>query len=182
MPVYITPGVYVELLGPTPVPESLWFPAADAPRVEGQRIPLARPGAAAFLGVTERVPVAADGVPLTARPVLVESWDHYRDRFGGTHAGAFLPDAVRGYFANGGRRAYIVSFGAAGAGDTPVPTPGDVAGRGAVGTGIEALAPLPDVTLLCAPDLTEWVDRGWQPRDVAVAFDAMLALCEMRQT
>ncbi len=184
MPVYLTPGVYVELLGPTPVPATVWAPSAATTRNEGQRIPLAGPGAAAFLGLTERAPAAADGVPLTAHAVLVEGLDQYRDRFGSTIDGALLPDAVHGYFANGGRRAYIVSFGAVGTtGERGAPTPDEVAGRHEMGTGIEALMPLADVTLLCAPDVMGWFERGaWQRRDVAATHDAMIAFCEARQT
>jgi hypothetical protein len=52
-----------------------------------------------------------------------------------------------------------------------------------MGTGIAALAPLPDVTLLCAPDVMGWLDRGaWQRQDVAATHEAMIAFCEARQT
>ena len=49
---------------------------------------------AAFLGVTERGPL---------RPILVTGFNEYARRFGTAEAVcAFMPEAVRGFFANGG--------------------------------------------------------------------------------
>jgi phage tail sheath protein FI len=60
----------------------------------------------AFVGFTER------GVP--NRPTLVTNWTQYSKAFGGFVDGAYLPQAVYGYFLNGGGAAYVVRVGADG--------------------------------------------------------------------
>ena len=55
---------------------------------------------AAFVGLTERGPVAT--------PVVVESWEAFRYHFGRAGGGRLLPDSVRLFFANGGRRCVVV--------------------------------------------------------------------------
>jgi hypothetical protein len=62
----------------------------------------------AFVGFTE------SGV--TNQPTLVTNWTQYTKAFGGFVAGAHLPQAVYGYFLNGGGAAYVVRIGAADAG------------------------------------------------------------------
>ena len=111
MPEYLAPGVYVEEIerGPRPI--------------EG--VPTAT---AALLGETERGPT---------RPRLVTSFEEYRRHFGG-FAGEdkYLPDAVRGFFDNGGRRAFvcrIVGAGASAAGLTAGPLRIEAVGPGAWG-------------------------------------------------
>ncbi len=82
MPEYLHPGVYIEEIerGPRPI--------------EG--VPTST---AAFLGETERGPVA---------PTLVTSHQEYRRRFGDLYAAdKFLPDAVGGFFTNGGKRLFV---------------------------------------------------------------------------
>ena len=54
---------------------------------------------AAFLGRTER------GVP--NQPVRIASADRFRERFGGHLTDGFLAFAADGFFANGGRDAYV---------------------------------------------------------------------------
>jgi hypothetical protein len=54
---------------------------------------------AGFVGVAPRGPVD--------QPVVVESWSDYRWRFGGYEGPGLLPWAVRTFFAQGGRRAYV---------------------------------------------------------------------------
>ena len=68
------------------------------------------PGAAAFIGLTERIPAGRDGKSLRGMPVAVTSWDQYLERFGGLVSGAHLPHAVHGYFANSGTKSYVVSL------------------------------------------------------------------------
>jgi len=82
MPEYLHPGVYVE--------ES----TVGAKSIEGVST-----STAAFLGESARGPV---------RPVLITSANEYERWFGGA-AGAdkYLPDAVRGFFENGGGRLYV---------------------------------------------------------------------------
>ena len=82
MPEYLQPGVYIEEIerGPRPI--------------EG--VPTST---AAILGETERGPV---------HPRLVTSYAEYRRWFGGPFgADKYMPDAVNGFFENGGKRAYI---------------------------------------------------------------------------
>ncbi|MGB2817495.1 MAG: phage tail sheath C-terminal domain-containing protein [Burkholderiaceae bacterium] len=82
MPEYTAPGVYVE--------EN----AVTSAAIEGVST-----STAAFLGETVRGPV---------RPILVTSVVEYQRWFGGElGADRYLPDAVRGFFANGGRRVVI---------------------------------------------------------------------------
>lgn len=82
MPEYLHPGVYIEEIerGPRPI--------------EG--VPTST---SAFLGETERG---------TLRPTLVTSYRDYQRWFGGVFAdGCFMPNAVAGFFENGGKRLYV---------------------------------------------------------------------------
>src|SRR5215469_1636488 len=82
MPVYQTPGVYVEEIerGPRPI--------------EG--VPT---NIAAFLGETERGPL---------RPKLLTSYNDYKRLFGGVFAdGKYVPYTVAGFFENGGTQLYM---------------------------------------------------------------------------
>jgi phage tail sheath protein FI len=82
MPEYLAPGVYIEEIerGPRPI--------------EGVST-----STAAFLGETERGPTT---------PRLVTSFNEYRRYFGGAFGtGKYMPDALSGFFANGGHRAFI---------------------------------------------------------------------------
>jgi phage tail sheath protein FI len=81
-PEYLNPGVYIEEINAGPQP------------IEGVET-----GTAALLGEAERGPTT---------PRLVTSFREYLNWFGGVFdATKFLPDAVRGFFENGGRRAVI---------------------------------------------------------------------------
>jgi phage tail sheath protein FI len=66
---------------------------------------------AAFIGYTEKAQDEKDGQTrsLVGKPTLVTNWSQFVAKFGGFVEGAYLPDAVYGYFNNGGGRAYIVS-------------------------------------------------------------------------
>lgn len=83
MPEYLSPGVYVEEVASGPRP------------IEGVGT-----STAGFCGLTERGP---------SRPKLVSNWGEYVRWFGDTidTAVSFMPQAVRGFFENGGRRAFI---------------------------------------------------------------------------
>ncbi len=99
---YASPGVYVE-------------------EVERGTKPIQAVGTsmAAFVGITAEASTkginAATGkrVVLESRlnkPTLVTSWTQYSDVFGEFVSGAYLPDAVYGYFANGGGPCYVTSL------------------------------------------------------------------------
>jgi uncharacterized protein len=59
---------------------------------------------AAFVGLAERGPLDT--------PVAVESWRQFQAHFGERIATAYLAYAVRGFFDNGGRRAWVVRVAA----------------------------------------------------------------------
>jgi hypothetical protein len=98
---YATPGVYIEEVDKGSKP-----------------IEVAGASTAAFVGITaeasmKAVNEAGDLVPVESvlnRPILVTNWTQYQNVFGGFIQGAFTPDAVYGYFNNGGGPAYVTSI------------------------------------------------------------------------
>lgn len=99
---YASPGVYVE-------------------EVDRGTKPIEAVGTslAAFIGVTAEAsikvldPATGKKVPkekVLNKPTLVTSWTQFTDIFGDFIAGAYLPDAVYGYFANGGGPCYVTSL------------------------------------------------------------------------
>ncbi len=98
MPEYLSPGVYVEEVDRGPKP------------IEGVGTAMA-----AFVGFTEKAEMAREVdnellvEDLLNRPQLVTNWTQYVERFGGFVPGVNLPQAVYGYFTNGGSRCYVVS-------------------------------------------------------------------------
>jgi uncharacterized protein len=100
MPSYLTPGIYME-------------------EVDRGTKPIEAVGTAvaAFIGYTEKASTTKQGqvVSLVGKPTLVTNWSQYVNSFGGFIQGAYLPDAVFGYFANGGSVCYIVSLKTLGA-------------------------------------------------------------------
>jgi uncharacterized protein len=94
MPNYLSPGVYME-------------------EVDKGAKPIEAVGTAvaAFVGYTAKASEVKNGksVSLLGKPTLVTNWSQFIQKFGGFQAGAYLPDAVYGYFANGGSICYIVS-------------------------------------------------------------------------
>lgn len=83
MPKYHSPGVYFE-----------W----EDRRFSG--VSLARADIAGFVGIALRGPVG--------RPVRVESWNQFTSAFGLHSAAGYLAWAVEGFFANGGKRCWVV--------------------------------------------------------------------------
>jgi phage tail sheath protein FI len=98
MPEYLSPGVYVEEVDRGPKP------------IEGVGTAMA-----AFVGFTEKAEMMRqiDGEVMTEdllnKPQLVTNWSQFVERYGGFLEGAYLPQAVYGYFHNGGSRCYVVS-------------------------------------------------------------------------
>lgn len=89
MPEYLAPGVYVEEIERGPKP------------IEGVAT-----STAAFLGETERGPV---------KPRFISSYGEFLRQFGEVYdPGKYLPYAVKSFFDNGGRRAYIARIVGAG--------------------------------------------------------------------
>lgn len=97
---YLSPGVYVEVVdkGTKPI------------EVLGSSMP-------AFLGITAQ---ASKKLPQTGAPdpegnvlgkaQLVTNWTQYKTLFGDFVKGAYLPDAIYGYFNNGGGSCYVTSL------------------------------------------------------------------------
>jgi phage tail sheath protein FI len=98
MPEYLSPGVYVEEVDTGPKP------------IQGVGT-----ATAAFVGFTEKAQITerVDGDFVTRdllnRPSLVTNWSQFVERFGSFVDGAYLPQAVYGYFQNGGTRCYVLS-------------------------------------------------------------------------
>ncbi len=99
---YTTPGVYIE-------------------EVDKGSKPIEAAGAsmAAFVGITAEASVKAidpdsgERVPVESvvnKAILVTNWTQFQNIFGGFTPGAFLPDAVYGYFNNGGGPCYVTSI------------------------------------------------------------------------
>jgi phage tail sheath protein FI len=98
---YASPGVYVE-------------------EVEKGTKPIEAVGTsmAAFVGITSEASLKAYDLVTGQRvvvesclnkPILVTNWTQFVDTFGNLTPGAYLPDAVYGYFANGGSACYVTS-------------------------------------------------------------------------
>jgi uncharacterized protein len=98
---YASPGVYVE-------------------EVERGTKPIEAVGTsmAAFIGITAEAslkvldPATGKRVPVESRinkATLVTSWTQFSDIFGEFVSGAYMPDAVYGFFANGGSKCYVTS-------------------------------------------------------------------------
>jgi hypothetical protein len=104
-----------------------------APHVPQPRAATEPMDVAAFVGVTPRGPAyePVDDPSLVeagvrfARSVAVPvgSWDEYLEAFGGFTGPGLLPHAVAAYFAQGGRRAYVVRIVARPDGGGPVDEP-----------------------------------------------------------
>src|SRR3982751_3117340 len=121
---YKSPGVHIESAGDR-------FNALD--RVET--------GVTAFLGVTEGGP--------RNQPTRVISFEQYEKIFGSQDS--FMTHALRGFFDNGGRTAYVVNVSPEGGLD---PTPDDFIGlNGETPRGLVALESIEHVDLVVAPDL-----------------------------
>jgi len=192
---YASPGVYVE-------------------EVERGTKPIEAVGTslAAFVGITAEAsqkainPATGERVVVESRlnkPTLVTSWTQFTDIFGDFVAGAFLPDAVYGYFANGGGPCYVVSLRAlkeaapAGGkrkpkpveGEVPAepveaPPPGPLTAADFIGdpnarTGLGGLEPLDEVRLVACPDIMYGYDGSQEAKDrVKMVQTAMIAHCE----
>ncbi len=82
-------------------PPGVYFQRSDAPPAA---IEATRTDMAAFVGIAERGPLH--------EAVRVDSWHQFQSRFGNDYLPyAYMPDAVRGFFANGGQTAWIVRVG-----------------------------------------------------------------------
>ncbi len=145
---------------------SLHPPGIALRAVDAEPQPLALPDTttAAFIGETVNGP--------RNEAVLLTHEAQYTRIFGHPSDGPQLAHAVRGFFENGGRRAYVCNV--ASAGGTSVLAPAQRYGRGVDSrgspTGVAVFEPLPEIALLAAPGRTE-----------PSVQDALLAHCEARR-
>jgi len=149
---YKSPGVHIESAGDR-------YVALE--RVET--------GVTAFLGVTDQGPRNA--------PTRVGTFEQYQNVFGA--ADTYMTHALRGFFDNGGRTAYVLNVGPEGGLD---PMPDDFIGlQGTEPRGLLALERIDDVDLVVAPDLMFHYRRsvGFQePSHVLAVQRAMIEHCE----
>jgi len=149
---YKSPGVHIESAGDRYI---------SLDRVET--------GVTAFLGVTEQ--------GRRNEPIRVGSYEQYKKVFGAIDS--FMSIAVRGFFDNGGRTAYVVNVEPEGGLD---PTPDDFIGlQGTEPRGLLALERIDDVDLVVAPDLMHHHRRsvGFQDESHVLAVQrAMVEHCE----
>jgi uncharacterized protein len=116
-----------------------------------------RTGVPVFLGRAEKD---------AANPVqALTLWPQFSDQFGPPLADSYLGLAVRGFFANGGQLCYVVRL----ADGSPQ----------ALAQGLEQIAPLEVIDLVCAPDIMCPAEPGQalDPVQVAVMQRAMLDHC-----
>jgi phage tail sheath protein FI len=99
-------------------------------------------GVPAFLGYAAR-PGSAGQMAAVNEPVALRHWTEFVAAFGGAAAGGYLAAAVSGFFANGGELCYVVALA-----DDPVDP------DQALDDGLAAVAPVEDVDLVAAPDLS----------------------------
>lgn len=194
---YASPGVYVEEVdrGTKPIESA------------GTSI-------AAFIGITAEAsrksldPNTGERVAVESvlnKATLVTNWTQYSDVFGGFVAGAYLPEAVYGYFANGGGACYVTSLlalhevpakakpaakpakegeesKAASAPDEATAaalTANDYIGDPAARTGLGGLEALEEVNLILCPDLMTGYNGSKRAQDMIKAVQtAMIAHCE----
>ena len=183
MPVYLSPGVFVEEFSHArSAPNRTWSSDCSDLGADVPTIRLADVGAAAFFGFTERIPEGRDGQPLIGQPVAITTWDEYLKQFGGMIGAATLPGAVHGYFSNGGKRCYVVSCSGPPASDPPQTQLqlADVQGHDRR-SGLSALESLDDIGLICAPDLMPpSADTRIDVDRVLAVQEAIIAFCEYR--
>jgi uncharacterized protein len=148
---YKSPGVHIESAGDRYVPLE---------RVET--------GVTAFLGVTEKGP--------RQTPTRVGSFEQYEKVFGAPDS--YMTHALRGFFDNGGRSAYVLNVDSG----TFDPTPDDFIGQqGVEPRGLQALERIDDVDLVVAPDLMFQYKRSvglQEPEHVLAVQRAIVEHCE----
>src|SRR5947209_5282242 len=149
---YKSPGVHIESAGDRYIP-----------------LEAVETGVTAFLGVTVQGP--------HNQPTRVGSFEQYARVFGESES--FMTGAIRGFFDNGGKTAYVLNVEPEGGLDA---TPDDFIGlQGVEPRGLQALERIDDVDLIVAPDLMWQYKRsvGFPgPEQVLAVQRAMIDHCE----
>jgi len=95
-------------------------------------------------------------------PQLLTLWPQFEQHFGALLSNSYLAYAVRGFFENGGRVCYVVRLQ-------------DATQSAYLQAGLDAIAPLDTIDLVCAPDIM----RASQDADIRVMQNAILEHCEL---
>lgn len=110
-------------------------------------------GVPAFLGLAD--------VGSFNSPQLLTLWPQFEQHFGQSLSNSYLAYAVRGFFENGGRLCYVVRL--------------QDRTQSALQAGLEAIAPLDTIDLVCAPDIMQ-ADKD---TDTGVMQKAVLEHCQL---
>ena len=112
-------------------------------------------GVPVFLGFVDKKPKRSD------EPIAL--WTEFRERFGDSYT--YLSDAVHGFFANGGRRCFVVGLS-------------DASPQEALEEALERSELLDAVDLVCAPDIMHpQLHAGHRP-DQATVFEMQRAILD----
>ena len=108
-------------------------------------------GTPVFLGYAKPVRVATK----SRDPwVLLSSWEDFGSHFGRGEEGGYLAPAVKGFFENGGQRCYVM------------PLSYDLAPKQALADGLEHVARLEVIDLVCVPDIMKLSPGGESDRSL----------------
>jgi uncharacterized protein len=110
-------------------------------------------GVPAFLGLAD--------IGSFNTPQLLTLWPQFEQHFGRSLSNSYLAYAVRGFFENGGRLCYVVRI--------------QNATQNALQAGLDAIAPLDTIDLVCAPDIM----LTSQDADIRVMQNAILEHCQL---
>lgn len=148
---------------------------------------------AVFIGITERAtpiyraPYSGElihGESILNKPILINSWQAYTTFFGGFTEDAFLPDAVFGFFENGGKQCFVLSLQSVTESDRyPLPplSAADYIGdsSGQTRTGLAAVEALDNIHLVVCPDLMlHYQDDPYTKQRIVQVQTAVIAHCE----
>jgi uncharacterized protein len=152
MTTYQTPGVYQE--------DVFLAPAAEL-----------RTGVPAFLGYTTTADLDQAGRPVPVKKTKpLTLWSQFGQRFGAPRSDGYLASAVRGFFENGGSLCYVVRL---------EDIDNTLTSMDALRQGLDALAPMDTLDLVCAPDIMRPDPNGDLDQDnVRTMQAALLEHCD----
>src|SRR6476469_2670573 len=158
MPTYASRGVYGEEV------------------VSTQKVLTSAPTAiTAFVGFTEKAPNDDPADPEGLSPRLVTSWTQFENLYGSFTAGAVLPLAVYGYFANGGTLAYVVRVPNTAPSGQPSRKELPAADRSlGLPLAVESLEPDADLVLQVSTSETDAEGDGPSPFDISLLSNGIV--------